>query len=106
MELIIESNQELPSWLEAMSLDSRSSYNNKRAGGGKGRFGGSGFGAKDVRYENGGGGGGGGGKRNDRGNDRGYGGGGGGWSGPPGLKPNFGGNYGGSTGGGPDWWGN
>jgi len=104
VELIIESNQELPSWLEAMSMDSRNNFGSKR--GGKGRFGGTGFGAKDVRYENGGTGGGGGGKRgNDRGNDRGFGGG-GGWSGPPGLKPNFGGNYGGSTSSGPDWWGN
>merc|ERR1719369_1529681 len=73
VELIIESNQELPSWLEAMSMDSRNNFGSKR--GGKGRFGGTGFGAKDVRYENGGTGGGGGGKRgNDRGNDRGFGG--------------------------------
>eukprot|EP00090_Calanus_glacialis_P016984 TRINITY_DN26562_c0_g1_i1.p1 TRINITY_DN26562_c0_g1~~TRINITY_DN26562_c0_g1_i1.p1 ORF type:complete len:668 (-),score=166.39 TRINITY_DN26562_c0_g1_i1:655-2658(-) len=101
VELIVESNQDLPSWLEAMGMDSRNNFSSKR--GGKGRFGGTGFAAKDVRYENGGG------KRaSDRGSDRGYGAGGGGlaWSGPPGIQPNSGGNYGGSTGGGPDWWGN
>merc|ERR1712029_505154 len=51
VELIVESNQELPQWLEAMSMDSRNNFGSKR--GGKGRFGGTGFGAKDVRYENG-----------------------------------------------------
>ena len=98
VELIIESNQELPTWLEAMSMDSRNNFGSRR--GGKSRFGGTGFGAKDVRYENGGG------KRtNERGSERGFGGSNmGGWSGPPGLKPNFGGNYGGSTSGDHDWW--
>jgi len=101
VELIIESNQELPSWLESMSMDSRNNFSGGKRGG-KGRFGGTGFGAKDVRYENGGG---------KRGIDRGsMGGGGGGWSGPAAINQNFGGSYGGSTGGGtgtgPDWWGN
>merc|ERR1719232_583567 len=55
IELIVESNQELPSWLESMALDSRNHF------GGGGRRGGKkgGFGGKDYRYENGGGGGGG-----------------------------------------------
>merc|ERR1719490_557687 len=54
VELIVEANQDLPSWLEAMSLDSRNMF------GGGGRRGGKkgGFGGKDYRYENGGGGGG------------------------------------------------
>merc|ERR1719317_1270391 len=63
-DLIVESNQELPSWLESMALDSRNHF------GGGGRRGGNkkgGFGGKDYRYENGrnggGGGGGGGGNR-------------------------------------------
>merc|ERR1719153_1882027 len=58
IELIVESNQELPSWLESMALDSRNHF------GGGGRRGGNkkgGFGGKDYRYENGRNGGGGGG---------------------------------------------
>jgi len=50
IELIVESNQELPSWLESMALDSRNNF------GGGGRRGGNkkgGFGGKDYRYENG-----------------------------------------------------
>lgn len=122
VELIVESNQELPSWLEAMSLDSRGNFGGggRRGGGRRG-----GFGAKDYRFENGrgrgggdarsGGGGGGGGRS-------GFGGGssGGAWSGPPGIEQetnkqtqntgNFGGSYGGGGGGGGgssvDWWGN
>jgi len=106
VELIVESNQELPSWLEAMSLDSRNNFSGGKRGG-KGRFGGAGFGAKDVRYDRK--------EANDRGGmggggRSGFGGGstGGAWSGPAAITPNFGGNYGGSTGGGagPDWWGN
>merc|ERR1719336_694646 len=49
IELLIESNQELPTWLESLGMDSRTVGANRRAG--KGRFGGTGFGAKDVRYE-------------------------------------------------------
>ena len=80
VELIVESNQELPSWLEAMSLENRGYQPNRRGGKG-GKFGGSGFGGKDYRFENGGRGGGGGG-RGGAGGGRGgggYGGGGGGW---------------------------
>merc|ERR1719239_771932 len=41
VELIVEANQDLPSWLEAMSLDSRNMYGGGRRGGGKkGGFGG------------------------------------------------------------------
>merc|ERR1719323_876012 len=57
IELLVESNQELPSWLESMGLEhgGRHGYGGGRRGGKKG-----GFGGKDYRYENGGGGGGGG----------------------------------------------
>jgi hypothetical protein len=104
VELIVESNQELPSWLEAMALENRSSFGGggpKRGGGKGGRFGGSGFGGKDYRFENGGrgggGGGGGGGRGGGGGGGRsGYGGGGGGpgggganWSGPAALRSKF-----------------
>lgn len=94
---MIEANQELPSWLEAMGIDSRNHNGGRRSGGGKSRFGGTGFGAKDVRVENGS-------LSNGatkiRTQDRGrmY----GGWSGPPGLRSD-GGNYA-SGAGGPDWW--
>jgi len=114
IELIVESNQELPSWLESMALDSRNHF------GGGGRRGGNkkgGFGGKDYRYENGrngGGGGGGGGNRQGGGGGgfggggrSGYGGGGGGgsWGGPAGMRPaGSGGNYGGGAS--DDWWGN
>ena len=120
IELLVESNQELPSWLEAMGLESGNRY----GGGGRrgGKRGGGGFGGKDYRYENGGGGGGGhrsggggggrhgggggfGGGGNGGGGRSGYGGGGGGggWSGPPGARSGGGGgNYGG--GGSDDWW--
>merc|ERR1719348_2858374 len=60
VELIVEANQDLPSWLEAMSLDSRSGYGY----GGGGRRGGSrnggkgGFGGRDYRYDKSSGGGG------------------------------------------------
>merc|ERR1719392_316831 len=61
IELLVESNQELPSWLESMGLEhgGRHGYGGGRRGGKKG-----GFGGKDYRYENGrNGGGGGGGNR-------------------------------------------
>ena len=35
VELIVESNQELPSWLEAMGLDHRGNYGGGRRGGGR-----------------------------------------------------------------------
>jgi len=113
VELIVESNQELPSWLEAMALESRSSFGGNRRQG-KGRYG-AGFGAKDYRFENGGGGGSGGGRSGGSGGGRNGGrsnyggGGGGGWGGPVGARNNYGGNYsqGGGGGGsnGVDWWG-
>ena len=101
VELIVESNQELPSWLEAMALESRSSFPSNRRG--KGRFGGTGFGSKDYRFENGGRGastgGGGGGRGGGGGGRSGYGGGGGGgwgggggggnWSGPAALRSKY-----------------
>ena len=50
VELIVEANQDLPSWLEAMSLDSRNMYGGggRRGGGGGGRSKG-GFGGRDYR---------------------------------------------------------
>jgi superfamily II DNA/RNA helicase len=104
VELITESSQELPSWLESMASDYRS-----YGGGGSNRRGkGKSFGSRDYRLENrggdrggdrsGGGGGRGGHDRGGRSNN--YGGGGnggfhGGWSGPPGTG-GYGGNYGSS----------
>ena len=98
VELIVEANQDLPSWLEAMSLDSRNMYGSGRGGGRRGG-GKGGFGGRDFRYENGGKGGGGGGGGGGRSGGGGFGGGGGGggggrpsfgggnsWSGPPGSK--------------------
>ena len=119
VELILESSQELPGWLESMSVDYRSYGGPSRRG--KGGFstiklstnffqylknipGKGGFGSRDYRMEHnrgsGGGSGGGtsGGSRNNHGGGRNsnYGGGGGGyhghWSGPPGAG-NYGGNY-------------
>ena len=64
--MLVESNQEIPSWLDSMALESRSFGGGRR--GKDRRFGGQGFGGKDFRYENGGGRGGGGsrGKKPDR----------------------------------------
>ena len=56
--MLVESNQEIPSWLDSMALESRSFGGGRR--GKDRRFGGQGFGGKDFRYENGGGRGGGG----------------------------------------------
>ena len=95
---MVEANQELPSWLESIGMDSRFSFGGKKSGGSKGgRFGGTGFGAKDVRYENGAGV-----KSKSPASVR-PSLGGGGWSGPPGLRNDNGGNYS-SGAGGPDWW--
>lgn len=104
VELIVESSQELPGWLESMASDYRS-YGGPSRRGKKS----SNFGSRDYRMENRGnsGGGGGGGNRNHGGGGGGggnrnsnYGGSGGGyhWSGPPGAG-NFGGNYGSGGGG-------
>merc|ERR1712110_134823 len=103
-------NQELPSWLEALTMESRSygPGSNNRRGPPKGR---GNFGSRDYRMEHGGGG-----RNNPRNNSRSYGGhgggnhggggggGGGGWHGPPGSGGGYGGSY--SSGGGSniDWW--
>jgi len=112
VELIVESNQELPSWLEALAMESRSfgPSSGSRRGGSKGR---GNFGSRDYRMEQGGGG-----RNNPRNNTRSYGGhgggphggggggGGGGWSGPPGSGGGYGGSYSSGGGGGSnvDWW--
>jgi len=130
VELIVESNQELPGWLEALAMESRH-FGGGRPRGGRGK---SNFGSRDYRMEgrreqNSSRGGGGGGRYGNSGGggqtmytpkygikngsqipnqhyNQGGGGGnsGSGWSGPPGT-----GNYGGSYnqgGGAQDWWGN
>uniref|UniRef100_A0A8D8Q646 RNA helicase n=1 Tax=Cacopsylla melanoneura TaxID=428564 RepID=A0A8D8Q646_9HEMI len=124
VELISESKQELPGWLESMANDSRSMGNARRSGksGGGGRFSSS-FGARDYRTQSGGGGmGGGGSSRGGPQGGRSHGGGGynsygGGNSGSGGFPFSYGGSggYGGSYGGSsasqqtggstaPDWW--
>lgn len=102
VELIVESNQELPQWLEALAMETRSFGGSKPRGrGNKGAFG-----SRDYRMENRGGGGGGGGGNRQRNN---YGGGNSynSWSGPPGTG-GYGGSYNNGGGGGSsnDWWGN
>lgn len=109
VELIVESNQELPGWLESLAMESRSF-----GAGGRGRGKGRQFASRDYRMEGRGGGG----DRDRGGSQRGgrghYGGGGGGgaprdgfnsWSGPAGTG-GYGGNYNSSSGGNVDWWGN
>merc|ERR1711936_792433 len=82
IEILIESNQELPTWLESMSLDSRNMYGGGGRRGGGGNRSKGGFGGRDYRF------------------DKSSNGGGGGWSGPPGTG---GGGAGGSTGA-DSWW--
>ncbi|KAH8255056.1 hypothetical protein KR032_012346 [Drosophila birchii] len=127
LELLIETKQEIPNFMEDMSSD-RGHSGVKRRGGGGGRYGG-GFGSRDYRQSSGGGvgggggrssgpprsggsGGGGGGNYRSNGNSYGkfggnsggggfYGGGGGGGGG------SYGGSYGGGashSSNGPDWW--
>uniref|UniRef100_A0A1I8IIU9 RNA helicase n=1 Tax=Macrostomum lignano TaxID=282301 RepID=A0A1I8IIU9_9PLAT len=103
LELLTESQQEVPDWLSQMAHESfRSSGYGGRRGGGNRRFGGGGgggFGSRD--YRQGGGGGGGGGPRRGGGGGGRYGGGGGGGA-------DYGGRGGGGGGGGgasDDWWG-
>ncbi|XP_076454089.1 ATP-dependent RNA helicase DDX3Y-like isoform X2 [Babylonia areolata] len=108
LDLLTEANQEVPSWLESISYDSRPSGNNRRSG--PRRFNsGSGFGGRDYRQNKpagksfgGGSQGGGGGFSNQGGFQQQYNPGYGGYGG------NYGGSYGGSYGGGSskDWWGN
>ncbi|XP_017473537.1 PREDICTED: ATP-dependent RNA helicase bel [Rhagoletis zephyria] len=129
LELLVETKQEVPGFLEELISSDRSHGGNRRRGGGGpggARYGG-GFGSRDYRQTSGGGGGGGGGApRSSGGPPRGggggggsyrsnggssgggyYGGGGGGGGGGAG-----GGSYGGSyssshanSNSGPDWWG-
>ncbi|VVC43577.1 Hypothetical protein CINCED_3A013867 [Cinara cedri] len=49
MELITESKQELPGWLESMASDCRMSSGRRSNGSKGGRFGGTGFGSRDYR---------------------------------------------------------
>ncbi|KAL1449982.1 hypothetical protein WDU94_002446 [Cyamophila willieti] len=112
VELISESKQELPAWLESMANDSRSMGNARRSGksgGGGGRFS-SGFGSRDYRTQSGGGGG----RSHGGGGYNSYGGGNSGSNFPfsYGGSGGYGGSYGGSGGGSstqqnssaPDWW--
>lgn len=125
LELLIETKQEIPGFLEDMSSSDRSHGGNRRrggGGGGGGRYGG-GFGSRDYRQTSGGGGGprsgGGGGPRSGGGGGGSYrsngGSSGGGYYGSSGGGGGGGGgSYGGSysssshansNSGGPDWWG-
>lgn len=107
VELIVESSQEVPSWLESLSQDFRSFGGPPRRGG-KGR---SSFGSRDYRMDHRGGGGGGrpgggGGRGNSYGGGGGYQGhSGGGWSGPPGAG-SYGGNYSSGNSSNVDWFNN
>ncbi|XP_050539576.1 putative ATP-dependent RNA helicase Pl10 isoform X4 [Daktulosphaira vitifoliae] len=105
MELITESKQELPGWLESMASDFRMNSGRRNNGSKGGRFGGSGFGSRDYRTQSS--------MPPSRGSSgpprRDYGG--GGSSNGSGFYS--GGNYGGSYGGNttsngnsksPDWW--
>ncbi|EDW84311.1 uncharacterized protein Dwil_GK14071, isoform A [Drosophila willistoni] len=126
LELLIETKQEIPNFLEDMLSSDRGHGGAKRRGGGGGgaRYGG-GFGSRDYRQSSGGGGGGrsggpsrsgapgGGGNYRSNGNSYGGNSGGGGYYGSGGGGGGGGGgSYGGSYGGGashsnngPDWWG-
>lgn len=67
LDLLIESKQEFPSWLESVAADGRAPSSGRR--GGKGRYGGGSggnFGSRDYRQQSGGGGSGGGMQRNQR----------------------------------------
>ncbi|XP_034488428.1 ATP-dependent RNA helicase bel isoform X2 [Drosophila innubila] len=130
LELLIETKQEIPGFLEEMLSSDRGHGGAKRRGGGAGaRYGGAGFGSRDYRTTSGGGSGGrsaglgsGGGGGGGRGSGSGGGGGGGNYrsngnsyGGSSGGGAYGGGSYGGSYGGGggggshsnngPDWWG-
>ncbi|XP_030374887.1 ATP-dependent RNA helicase bel [Scaptodrosophila lebanonensis] len=122
LELLIETKQEIPNFLEDLLSSDRGHGGAKRRGGGGGARYGGGFGSRDYRQSSGGGGrsggGGGGVSRSGGGGSGGAGGGGGGnyrsngnSFGKFGSGNAPGGSYGGSYGGshansGPDWWGN
>lgn len=107
VELLSEASQEVPSWIESIAYEARSTYpkqRSNRGGGGRGAFGG-----KDYRQQGG---------RGGQGMKGGYGQGGMGQQGGGYGNPMFqmygggGGGYGGSYGGGggggsgsADWWG-
>lgn len=70
VELVAETKQEMPTWLEMINNEMRSSFGGGAANrrGGPKRYGGGGFGARDYRQSHGrGGGGGGGGHQPSRG---------------------------------------
>lgn len=50
IELLTETNQDLPGWLEAFASDVNAPTSSRRGGGSKARFGG-GFGARDYRQQ-------------------------------------------------------
>lgn len=69
VELVVETKQEMPTWLEMINNEMRSSFGGglaNRRGGAK-RYGGGGFGARDYRQSRGGGGGHGGAPSHNRG---------------------------------------
>ncbi|GJQ86020.1 bel [Trypoxylus dichotomus] len=51
LDLLVEAKQEIPTWLENVAADGRTSSSGRR--GGRGRFGGGGFGARDYRQQSG-----------------------------------------------------
>ncbi|KAL8574811.1 putative ATP-dependent RNA helicase an3 [Nucella lapillus] len=121
LDLLTEANQEVPSWLESISYDTRPS-SNRRSGPRRFNNSGTGFGGRDYRQnkppgknfggnQGGGGGSGGGGGGGSSSSGGGFGNQGGGFQqqqGYGGYGGNYGGSYGGSYGGGSskDWWGN
>ncbi|XP_067944201.1 ATP-dependent RNA helicase DDX3X-like isoform X2 [Watersipora subatra] len=104
VELLGEASQELPSWLESIAYEARSSYPKRSSNRGGGR---GGFGGRDYRQQ--------GGRGGQQGMKQGYGGmpqQGGGYGNPMYAMYGGGGGYGGSYGGGSygnsgssDWWG-
>jgi len=102
VELISETKQEMPAWLESINNEQRSAYSShNRRGGGQKRYGGGGFGARDYRTQGGRPGQGGGGRG---GYSNGY---------PPQQYPpmyagsnGYGGSYVNSAGSANDWWEN
>lgn len=70
VEIVVETKQEMPTWLEMINNEMRTSFGPARRGGGTKRYGGGGFGARDYRQTHRGGHGG-----PTNGHSRGYGGG-------------------------------